>query len=548
MFERTRALYDRGRSLYAAIRRPVTPTIPVDALGAFDFTQSFDTGEKFPGGFGQTRVLTPDYWTLRARSAQLFEVSHYARGLIRRLVTNEINVGLHLEATPQEKLLGLEQDALAEWAEDVETRFELWQNDPWLCDHAELRSFGALQQAARLEALVSGDVLVVLRQFAPTSLPRVQLISGSVVQTPYGVTPRPGSRIVHGVELDGMDRQAAYWVRQRDGTFRRLPAWGEKSGRRLAWLVYGSDRRLDDVRGKPVLAQMLQSLREIDRYRDSVQRKAIVNSMLAMFVKKSQDKMGSRPLTGGAVRRGTVETGQAGPSGEPRRYNVAEGIPGLVIDELQPGEEPQAFPSHGTDEKFGDFESAIIQSVAWALEYPPEIIVLSFKSNYSASQAAINELKTALNKTRTTFGEAFCRPIYEEWLLAQVLSQKVKAPGLLEAWRDSKAYDLYAAWTSSDWSGNIKPSVDLSKLVKGYEGLVAGGYITRDRASRELTGTKFSQNVKKLRLENEQLVEANRSLRELDAGESPEPATSDPNDDDIDDDDSDDDVDDGKAA
>jgi lambda family phage portal protein len=530
------------RSLFRAA------SVPVSALVPYDFTDSLDTGDKYPGGFGQTRVLTPDYWTLRARSAQLFEQNHYARGLLRRLVTNEINVGLHLEATPQERVLGLEQDALAEWAEDVETRFELWQSDPWLCDHSELRSFGALQQAARLDSLISGDVLVVLRQFQPTALPRVQLISGSAVQSPWGETPRPGSRIVHGVELDAMDRQVAYWVVQRDGTFKRLPAWGEKSGRRLAWLVYGSERRLDDVRGKPVLAPLLQSLREIDRYRDSVQRKAIVNSMLAMFVKKSQDKPGSKPITGGAVRRGTVETGAVGPTGEPRRYNVAEIIPGLVLDELQPGEEPQAFPSHGTDEKFGDFESAIIQSMAWSLEYPPEIIVLSFKSNYSASQAAINELKTALNKTRTTFGEGFCRPIYEEWLLAQVLSKKMKAPGLLEAWRDARAYDSYAAWTSSDWSGNIKPSVDLTKLVTGYDKLVEGGYITRDRASRELTGTKFSQNVKKLRLENEQLVEANKPMLALESTEPSEPPSTDSPDDDIDDGDDESDVDDGKAA
>lgn len=546
MLERLRSAYETARSLYEAVRRPHPPTISLDALSPYDFSQNYDTGDKFPGGFGTTRILTPDYWTLRARSAQLFEQSHYARGLIRRLVTNEINVGLHLEATPQERVLGLAQDSLAEWSEDVETRFELWQSDPWLCDQAELRTFGALQQAARLESLVSGDVLVVLRQFGPTGLPRVQLISGSVVQSPWGAMPRAGARIVHGVELDGMDRHVAYWVRQRDGTFKRLPAWGEKSGRRLAWLVYGSDRRLDDVRGKPVLAQMLQSLREIDRYRDSVQRKAIVNSMLAMFVKKSMDKPGSKPITAGAIRRGVVDTGTTGPTGEPRRYNVAEGIPGLVIDELQPGEEPQAFPSHGTDEKFGDFESAIIQSVAWSLEYPPEIVVLSFKSNYSASQAAINELKTALNKTRTTFGEGFCRPIYEEWLLAQVLSNKVKAAGLLEAWRNSKSYDAYAAWMSSDWSGNIKPSVDLTKLVTGYEKLVEGGYITRDRASRELTGTKFSQNVKKLRLENEQIAEANKALTALDEP----PATSEPvePDDDTDDEPLDDQDDEGKAA
>jgi hypothetical protein len=54
------------------------------------------TGDKFAGGFGATKVFTPDYWTLRQRSEQLFHENLYARGLIRRLVTNEINTGLTL--------------------------------------------------------------------------------------------------------------------------------------------------------------------------------------------------------------------------------------------------------------------------------------------------------------------------------------------------------------------------------------------------------------------------------------------------------------------
>jgi len=510
--ERVASAIDAARGL------PVV--IPVTALGSFDIAQRWNTGSKFDGGFGVTDLLTADYWTLRARSSQLFETNLYARGLIRRLVTNEIAVGLHLEATPAEKLLGRPEDSLAEWCEDVESRFALWQSDPWLCDHSEQMTFGALQALARMEALITGDVLVVLRQFQPTQLPRVQLIKGSAVQSPTFLTkPVPlaaGHKVTHGVELDAMGRQVAYWVSQADGTSKRLPAYGEKSGRRLAWLVYGTDKRLDDVRGQPLLALVLQSLREIDRYRDSVQRKAVVNSMLAMFIKRSSPQgPGTRPIASGAVRRGVVETTPDG-TGVPRAYAVAEGIPGLVIDELGIGEEPVGFPSHGTDEKFGGFEEAIVQAIAWANEIPPEILRLSFSSNYSASQAAINEFKIYLNKVRTHFGDAFCQPIYVEWLLAMALTSKVNAPGLLEAWRASSLYDVFAAWTSCDWSGNIKPSVDLSKLVTGYKLLVAEGWITRDRASRELTGTKYSQNVKKLRLENEDLVRANAPLKALD--------------------------------
>src|SRR5690606_29930048 len=105
-----------------------------------------------------------DYWTLRNRSAALFKTNIYARGIVRRLVTNIINVGLHLEAVPDESILGIEETTLSDWAELVENRFALWECNPDLCDVRGQKSFGSLQIAAKREALVSGDVLVTLQQ------------------------------------------------------------------------------------------------------------------------------------------------------------------------------------------------------------------------------------------------------------------------------------------------------------------------------------------------------------------------------------------------
>jgi capsid protein len=195
-----------------------------------------------------------------------------------------------------------------------------------------------------------------------------------------------------------------------------------------------------------------------------------------------------------------------------------------VLDELQTGEEPKAFTTNNTVESFGDFEEAIIQAVAWGNGVPPEIYRLSFTNNYSASQAAINEYKMELNMLRTTFGAGFCSPMYEEWLLAQTLASKVAAPGLLEAWRDPKAYDVYGAWVACDWAGQIKPAVDLSKLVGGYAQMIAEGAITRDRATRELTGMKHSKVVKILARENAALAAANMPIAELKAAEKAAPA------------------------
>lgn len=491
------------------------------------FRYSYDDGTKFPGGYGPTNILITDYWTLRARSAELFESNLYARGLIRRLVTNEINVGLHLEATPEEDLLGYPEDGLAEWAEETECRFELWAENPVLCDQAERLTFGQLQAAARMEALVAGDVLVVNQQSPQSRLPKLRLINGAAVQTPleFAMSGKRGAnRVVHGIEIDPNGRHVAFWIQDPTDPMKgqRLPAFGEKSGRRLAWMVYGTDKRADDVRGKPLLALILQSLKEIDRFRDATQRKAVINSMLALFVKKGEATPGTRPLTGGAIRRTSDTTFDS--NGAPRTFTTQQHIPGVVIDELQHGEEPQAFQTNGTVETFGVFEEAMIQAIAWANEVPPEILTLGFSSNYSASQAAINEFKIYLNRVRTDFGNAFCKPVYLEWLLAETLLGKIDAPGLLEAFRDFSQYDTFGAWTSSDWSGHIKPAVDMTKLVKGYAELVNEGFITRDRAARELTGSKYSKNVQKIARENAELAEARSPLAQQEAAaKSPAP-------------------------
>ena len=482
----------------------------VEALpyfGGYDGT-IFD-GEQFPGGLGPTQIIWKDYWSLRQRSVQMFEQNLYARGIIRRLVTNEINTGLQLEVTPEEEIIGREEGSLDDWSEEVENRWRIWARTPGRCDALEQRGFGRLQAAARMEALISGDVLVVLAQDRATGLPRVRLIDGQAVQTP-AQKPRTGNRIVDGVELDRLGRQVAYWVVQEDRSVKRLPAWGEKSGRKLAWLVYGTEKREHEVRGTPILALVLQSLAEIDRYRNSVQRKATINSMLAMFIQKDEERMGTRPLTSGAIRRDTAET--VAPDGVARTFNAQGHVPGMVFDELNVGEKPMGFGNTGTDDKYGEFEEAIVQAMAWHLEYPPEIMKLAFSSNYSASQAAINELKMYLNRVRTGFSEEFCKPIYQEWLVAQALTGRIDAQEILQAHRDSSQYDVFGAWISSEWAGHIKPSTDILKQAKGYAELADRAWISNDLSSKELTGTKFSKNIKKLRRENEMLAEVREIL------------------------------------
>lgn len=500
-----------------------TPVIGIDQLedqaSAGGYVSSAWNGDKFYSGFGITKDYSiVDYGKLRKRSKQLFTENLYARGLIRRLLTNEINKGLALEATPDGEILNVDTGVLSAWSEMIERRFSIWAKRSELCDHKRLRTFGALQRQARMMSLISGDVLVILRDGA-SKLPTVELIDADHVENPlsdtmYRQAKARGNEIKHGVELDPNGRHIAFYVKQNDGTHLRVAARGARTGRRQAWLVYGTERMIDDVRGQSLLALVVQSLKEVDRYRDAEQRSAVINSMIAMWVKKSEDKMGTLPVTGGAIRKDTHTT-QDDSHGR-KDVQFSTNMPGMIMQELQTGEEPVSYDTRRPNVNFGTFEAAIINAIAWANELPPEVLTLAFQNNYSASRGAVNEFKMYLERIRTGFGEEFIDPIYQEFLVSETLIGTVDMPGFLDARRNPSLWYIYGAWVSADWSGAIKPNVDLLKEVKAYTGLIDQGLITRERATRELTGMKFSKSVQQLVRENEQLAAAMHPL--IDAG------------------------------
>ena len=511
---RDKMLTMTGNAGYVAPESNISPVLDVNALDNFAGGAGAWGGDKFYNGFGVTKDYEiVDYWLLRKRSKQLFTENLYARGLIRRLITNEINKGLSLEATPDADILGLDRDDLAAWSENTERRFTIYGKNPEICDHRNTRTMGALQRQARMM-----DVLVLLRQ-GVAGLPTIDLIDAEHVSDPMSDTliravRNRGNEISNGVEIDKSGRHVAFFVKQKNGTHRRVTATGSRTGRRQAWLLYGTERLIDDVRGQSILALVMQSLKEIDRYRDAEQRAAVLNAMIAVWVEKTEDKMGTLPLTGGALRKDTITT-QNDSQGR-KDIDFSQSMPGNIYQELQHGEKINSYDTKRPNVNFGAFEAAIVQAFAWSNEIPPEVMTLAFQNNYSASRGAVNELKMYLDLKRTSFGEEFNNPIYQDWLISETLNGNITAPGLLESWRNPEQWDKYGAWMLAEWSGAIKPNVDLLKEVKAYELLVANGWITRDRASRELTGSKYSKTVQQLVKENTNLATALKPL--IDSG------------------------------
>jgi capsid protein len=472
------------------------------------------TGEKFPGGLQPVvDILELDYWEIRTRSERLFYSNTYSRGIIRRFVTSIINTGLALEASPEESIIGVDEDSLLDWSEDVENRFFLWGNTPTICDLKGQRGWGQLQRQIYMEALVSGDVLVILRQDDGSKLPQIQIIQGNRIETPLDKLDDP--MVIDGVKLDEDGKHVGYYVRTDEmdlDAYEFIPSHGKITGRLQAWLVYGIDKREDGVRGEPILSIAIQPLTEIDKYRDSAQRKAFLNATIIGAVERSDNaKYRSKPVTGAAVKRGsttaTTEHNQSVPTGGL--------LPGVYFEGLTPGEKAVFYNNPGVDANFGVFEAAIIVGLAWALEMPPEILQLSFNKNYSASQAANSEWKILLDKERGRFGSENNDHIYQDWFLSMALISKISAPGYLEALANPMKWDVARAWTVADWSGSIKPSVDPVKQTTAYSNQCQEGFNSRTRSTREINGQKYSKVIRQLTKDNERLAGALQPLLEL---------------------------------
>jgi capsid protein len=456
-----------------------------------------------------------DYWTLRQRSAALFYSNMYARGMLRRYVTNVIHTGLRPEWRLNHEILGITKEQAKAYAKLYEQRYDLYCNSPEIVDAKGTRSEGDLQAQIYLEALINGDCLVINRQDPFTGLPQIQIVNGDRVQTPPEHALDPN--VIDGVRIDNRGRHVGYYVYKGtvdvwDDRYEYIPVHGANSGRKVAWLVYGCDKREDGVRGEPLLGIVVQGLNDISGYKGSSLLKAKINAMIVGSVKNTTGALPSLPISQGAGRQHTVATD---PKDSTRKVRVNELFPGFWAEELSQGEEFSAYAISGSDVNFGPFEAAIVAGMAWALQIPPEILTLSFHKAFNASQAALNEWIMFLMMERARFSVEHCQNMAEGWQVSEVLIGKIEAPGFIDAYYNPQQYDVKRAWIKVEWIGSVKPTTDMKKQGQGFEIQVKNGWNTNDRISRAVNGTKFADNVEILEEENAMLAKAMRPLLEL---------------------------------
>lgn len=461
-------------------------------------------------------------YTLRQRSRMLYMGAPVAAGAINTCRTNIIGTGLTLQATPDNRILKMDPEALKEWQRKVEAEFALWAESRQ-CDALGINNFSELQEMALRSWLLNGDVFVLLKHDTPTPLcpytMRLHVIEADRISTPNTHLnwentkaqippgqPGAGNWVYDGVEVDSTGAVQAYHVcnmypfeykPNEPMKWTRVPVNGPRTGLPNILHIMQSERP-DSYRGVPYLAKVIEPLLQLRRYTESELMSALIQTFFTAWIYTETPK-NDIPFNE------VGEPGDEEASFDPNEYEMGPG----TINHLAENERVTFGQPTMPTTTFEMFTRTVCKMVGSELEIPYELLMKEFTSSYSASRGALLEAWKAFRMRRKWFADDFCNPVYQIFLSEAVASGRVKAPGFFEDPLIRKA------WSAANWVGPAQESLDPTKEVNAAILSVQNGFKTHAQVARETSGTDWEANVAILKSEMELLK---------DAGITPEPA------------------------
>lgn len=445
--------------------------------------------------------------TLRQRSRDAYMGVPTATAALKTMRTNVVAGGLMPAPQIDADYLKMTDEQAEKLRQQIVREFALWA-DTQDCDADRVDNFYKLQQLAFLSYLMNGDAVAVMplipRMNQPYDL-RIRMIEADRLCSPDGydrlepcnVGQYKVERIVQGVETDKNGAVVAYWIsdthplsnEQNGAKWTRVEAYGKKTGRKNILHLMNRERA-GQVRGVPMLAPVLEAMKQMSRYTEAEIMAAVISAMFTVFIQTDSANDG-RPF--GEMLPETEQIDSADKS------SIELG-PGAILG-LNPGETANfADPKH-PNAGYDVFTEAMIKQIGAALEIPSEVLMKQFTTSYSAARGALNEFWRTCQMQRDWFTDSFCTPVYELWFEEAVAKGRISAPGFFNDPAVRKAY-MNCIWNGPART-NLNPVQEVDAAVKRVE----AGFSTAEEETAQMTGGSYSANMRTRRIEAKQKKE-----------------------------------------
>lgn len=464
-----------------------------------------------PQHFSSKEDIDKNLSTLRDRAHDLAINSPVGAAAINTMVTNVIGVGLKLFPRIKHQTLGLTPEAARDWSRKTKEEFELWAKSALACDFIRRNNFYELQRIAFGSYLTEGDNFCLFRRREPTKFNpyslRLQLIEAQRVSNPVvngGMIAavsnvemkKIGSqnRIVNGIEVDREGAQVAIWISNRiwneistvepELKWQRVRWYGRDSGERNL-LHICADSRPDQFRGVPLLAPVIESLKQISRYGDAELTSAIIKSFFSIFF--------VQPLSNLEINSVLGADDDGKPIVDVNEYRLGP----ATMAALPKGVDVKAVDSSNAQSTFDAFTGAYLKQVGSAINIPYEVLLKNFTASYSASRAALLQAADEFRQRKGWFIADFCEPIYQQWLSEAVAIGRIEAPGFFDDPIKK------TAWSAADWYNEQSHFLDPVKETQAMILRLQAGLSTYSSEVANATGQDFNEIIETLRQERE---------------------------------------------
>ena len=414
--------------------------------------------------------------SLRAQARWLDENHDLAKGVLDVLVGNIVGRGIRIE--PQAKGRDGEllrdfnrqlRDLWREWSRRPEVTRELDLDEAW---RIALRT--ALRDGEFFIQTVQGNVPgLTHRSEVPFSLEFLE--PDLVPHDLYDVY----RRVTQGVVKNAWGEPRAYHVyKEHPGDRYGLAVqWETKTIPAERMLHCKTTYRFRQTRGVPIFASVMSRLDDIRDYEESERVAARVAAALTGYIKKD-----------GAPPPGPED-------GEPRSLSME---PGMIFDDLRPGEEVGTIKSERPNSQLWSFRKSQLQAVSAGTGASYSSTSRDYDGSYSSQrQELVEQWQQTYLPLRAWFIAHGPRPVWERFVDMALRSGVIRPP------RSADRRSLYDA----DFRGPAMPWIDPSDEVEAAKESTRAGFTSRRQVIRE-RGDSPSDITREIEQERREAQEA----------------------------------------
>jgi lambda family phage portal protein len=439
-----------------------------------------------PSEVSAQTALTFGRDTLARRVHDLARNDGWAAASVARQVDAIIGSGWRLASKPNYRRLGISAEQAEELAIEIESVWRDYADDFESCDAGQRLTMGGVLALNFRHYVQDGEALSLslwLNDRDQDWFTAIQTIDPDRLSNPNLYFDSVDCR--HGIRLGKYNEPLSFFIRSdHPGDYGVIGAtpwiWDEiprkySNGR---WCVVHAfePKRAGQVRGEPPLAPVLKKLRMLGRYDEAELQAAVLNAVLAAFIKSPHDHEQIANAMNGKDDLSLVQDTRLG------FYEKAGlRIPGARVNFLFPEDEVHfTNPTH-PNANFEPFFRAGIRNIAAATGLSYEQLSMDWsQSNYSSARGALLEVWRGFTARKDNFAALFMQPHYINWLDEAFARGLIKVPKGAPKFREARQ-----AYARARWIGPARGWVDPAKEAEAAIERISGGLSTYERECAE---------------------------------------------------------------